>query len=137
MQMRRLTWVRSRQKGVFHYIKANPLYENRFIPPRWNLTSAQVRSYLGGIIFPRVNSFCWGVPPRQDYSYSLDSVCFYNYYVKKCNSSSKIWNKNKKISKQWKQLNFLKIVKQVNWDEKYLTQAGYFSHVNAEWKVSH
>ena len=33
-------------------------------------------------IFLRVNSFCQDVPPRQDCSFSLDSVCFYNYYVK-------------------------------------------------------
>ena len=26
---------------------------------------------------------------------------------------------------------------QANWDEKHLTQVGYFSHVNAGWKVCH
>ena len=26
---------------------------------------------------------------------------------------------------------------QAKWDEKYLTQVGYFSLVNAEWKVSY
>ena len=26
---------------------------------------------------------------------------------------------------------------QANWDENYLIQVGYFSHVNAEWKVPH
>ena len=26
---------------------------------------------------------------------------------------------------------------QDNWDEQYLTQVEYFSHVNAEWKVPH
>ena len=35
-----------------------------------------------GTIFLRVNSFCQDVPPRHDCSFSLDSVCFYNYYVK-------------------------------------------------------
>ena len=89
-QVRRLTWVRSRQNGVFHFVKANRLYENGFIPPSWDLTSTQVRSHLGGMIFLHVNSFCQAVPPRQDCSFSLDSVCFYNYYVKKCNSSYKI-----------------------------------------------
>ena len=89
-QVRRLTWVRSQQNGVFHFVKANRLYENGFIPPSWDLTSTQVRSHLGGMIFLHVNSFCQAVPPRQDCSFSLDSVCFYNYYVKKCNSSYKI-----------------------------------------------
>ena len=27
--------------------------------------------------------------------------------------------------------------RQVNWDETYLFQAGYFSHVNAGWKLFH
>ena len=88
--MRRLTWVRFRQNGVFHYLKANPFYENRFVLPRWGLTLTQVRSHLGGMVFLHVNSFCRGVAPKQDFSFSLDSVCFYDYYVKKCNSSSKI-----------------------------------------------
>ena len=26
---------------------------------------------------------------------------------------------------------------QVNWDEKYLTQVGFFSHVNPGWNASH
>ena len=32
---------------------------------------------------------------------------------------------------------YLQIGMQADWDEKYLTQVGYFSHVNAEWKVRH
>ena len=86
-QVKRLTLVRSRQNGVFHFVKANRLYENGFIPPSWDLTSTQVRSHLGGMIFFHVNSFCQAVPPRQDCSFSLDSACFYIYYVTKCNSS--------------------------------------------------
>ena len=43
---------------------------------------AQTVSMLGGIIFLHVNSFCRAVPPRQDCSFSLDSACFYNHYVK-------------------------------------------------------
>ena len=30
-----------------------------------------------------------------------------------------------------KDQNYLKIVMQANWEEKYLTQLGYFSNVNA------
>ena len=74
---------------IFHFVKANRLYENGFIPPSWDFTSTQVRSHLGGMIFLHVNSFCQAVPPRQDCSFSLDSACFYIYYVKKCNSS--VW----------------------------------------------
>ena len=44
----------------------------------------KVRPHLGGIIFLQA------VPPRQDCLFNLDSVCFYNYYLKKCNSSYKI-----------------------------------------------
>ena len=108
----------------------------------------QVRSHLGGMIFLHVNSFCRTVPPKQDCSFSLDSACFCDYYVKKCNSFYEIsqcgclsviryWNKNKHMSKQWNWHNFLKIVMQANWDEKHLTQVGYFSDVNVGWKVSH
>ena len=49
-----------------------------------------VRSLLGGMNFLHVNNFCQAVPHRQDCSFSLDSVCFCIYYVKKCNSSYKI-----------------------------------------------
>ena len=89
-QVRHLTWVRSRQNGQFHFVKVNRLYENGFIPPRWDLTLTRVRSHLGGMIFLLVSSFCQADPPRQDCSLSLDSVCFYIYYLKKCNSSYKI-----------------------------------------------
>ena len=77
----------SRQNGVFHFVKANRLYENGFIPLRWDLTSTQVRSNLDGMIFLHINSICQTVPPRQGCSFSLDLVCLYIYYVKKCNSS--------------------------------------------------
>ena len=49
--VRCFTWVRFRQNGVFHFVETNRLYENALIPPRWDLTSTQVRSPLGGIIF--------------------------------------------------------------------------------------
>ena len=81
--VRRLTWVRSRQNGVFHFVTTNRLNENGFIPPRWDLTSSQVRSHLEGMILLHVNIFWRAVPPRQDCSFSLDSVCFYNYCVKR------------------------------------------------------
>ena len=77
-QVRRFTWVTSRQNGVFHFVKTNLLYENAFIPPRWDLTSMQVRSHLSGMIFLHVNRLCRAVPPTQDCSFSLDLVCFYN-----------------------------------------------------------
>ena len=32
---------------------------------------------------------------------------------------------------------YLKIGMQANWNEKYLTQVGNLSHVNAGWKVPH
>ena len=89
-QMGRLNWVRFQQNDVFHYVKVNPLYENGLVPSKWDLTLTKVWSHLGGIIFLHVNSFCRGVPRKQDCSFSLDSVCFCDYYVKKCNSSSKI-----------------------------------------------
>ena len=46
--------------------------------------------HLGEMIFLHVNGFCWAISPRQDCSFSLDAVCFYNYYVSKCNSSYKV-----------------------------------------------
>ena len=52
---RRLIWVRSRRNGVF-----NKSFICEWIHP------TQVRSHI--------NSFCWTVPPRQDFSFSLDSV---------------------------------------------------------------
>ena len=64
-QVRRLTWLRYRQNGVFHFVKTNRLYENGFIPPRWDFTPRQVRFHLGGMVFLHVNSFCWAVPLRQ------------------------------------------------------------------------
>ena len=33
--------------------------------------------------------------------------------------------------------NYLKIGMQANWDETYLTQVGYFFHVNVWWKIPH
>ena len=65
--------------------ETNCLLENGFIPPKWCLTSSQVGSHLGGIIFFHVSSFCGTVLPRPDCSFSLESVCFNNYFVKKCN----------------------------------------------------
>ena len=84
-QMRCFAWLRTWQNGVFHFEKTNCLCENEFIPPRSALTSTQVRSQLGGMIFLHINSFCRVVPHRQNCSFSLDSLYFYNYYVKKCN----------------------------------------------------
>ena len=75
-QVRRLTWVRSQQNGVFHFVKANHLYENGFIPPSWDLTSTQLRSHLVGMNFLHLNSFYQTVPPWQDCSFSLDLACF-------------------------------------------------------------
>ena len=78
---------------------------------------------------------------------SLALVCFYDYTKKKCNSSDKVKecrsvfviqnrNKEKNWNKQRKQHKYSEIGMQANWDEKYLTQVGYFSHINLEWKVS-
>ena len=36
-QVRRLTWVRSWQNGIFRFVKTNRLYENWFFPLRWDL----------------------------------------------------------------------------------------------------
>ena len=80
--VRCLTWVRSRQNGIFHFVKTNHLYENGLISPRYDLTLAQVRSHLCGMVFLHANSFCWAVTPRQDCSFSFDSVYVCNYYVK-------------------------------------------------------
>ena len=88
--LRRLTWVRSQHNGVFYFVKTNRLYENGFSPPRWDLTSTQVRSHLGGMIFLHVNSLYRTAEPRQDFIFGLASVYFYNYFMKKCNSSYKI-----------------------------------------------
>ena len=41
------------------------------------------------MLFLHVNSFWQSVPPRHC-SFSLDSACFYIYYLKNCNSSFKI-----------------------------------------------
>ena len=90
IQVRCLTWWGLGRMVYFTFSKTNRLYENGLISPRWDLTSKQVKSHLGGMIFVHVNSFCRAFPPRQDCSVSLDSVCFCNYYVKKCNSSDKI-----------------------------------------------
>ena len=63
--------------------ETNRLLENRFIPPKWGLPSSQVRSHLGGIFFFHVSSGT--VLPRPDCSFSLEWVCFNNYFGKKCN----------------------------------------------------
>ena len=63
--------------------ETNRLLENGFIPPKWGLPSSQVRSHLGGIFFFHVSSGI--VLPRPDCSFSLESVCFNNYFGKKCN----------------------------------------------------
>ena len=55
--VRCLTWVRSRQNGIFHFVKTNHLYENGLISPRYDLTLAQVRSHLCGMVFLHVISF--------------------------------------------------------------------------------
>ena len=68
-QVRYFTWVRPQQNGVFHFVKTNRLYENAFIPPRWDLNSTQVTPHLGGMIFLHVYSFCRAVPPRQNCSF--------------------------------------------------------------------
>ena len=65
--------------------ETNCLLDNGFILPKWGLTSSQVRSHLGRMIFFHVSSFYGTVLPRPDCSFSLDSVCFINYFVKKCN----------------------------------------------------
>ena len=78
-QVRSFNWVRSRQNGIFRFVKTNGLCKNAFIPPKWDLTSTQVISHLGGMIFLHVNRFCRTVPPRRDCSFSLDAVCFYSY----------------------------------------------------------
>ena len=78
-QVRSFNWVRSGQNGVFRFAKTNRLSENAFIPPKWDPTSTQVISHLGGMIFLHVNRFCRTVPPRRDCSFSLDAVCFYSY----------------------------------------------------------
>ena len=57
------------------------LLENGFIPPKWGLTSSQVRSHLVGMIFFHVSCFCGIVLPRPDCSFSLESVCFNNSFV--------------------------------------------------------
>ena len=49
-------------------------------------------------------------------------------------SNSKL--KKKKKKKVTNESNYLKIGIQANWDEKYLTQVGYFAHANAGWNVS-
>ena len=63
--------------------ETNRLLENRFIPPKWGLPSSQVRSHLGGKFFFHVSSGT--VLPRPDCSFSLESVCFNNYFGKKWN----------------------------------------------------
>ena len=52
-------------------------------------------------------------------------------------SNSKLKKKNKNNNKKvTNESNYLKIGIQANWDEKYLTQVGYFAHANAGWNVS-
>ena len=85
-----LLWVRSQQNGEFHVIKTNRLCENEVISPRWDLTSRQVKSQWGGVIFLHVNSFSRAVLPRQNYYLlSLAAACFY-YFVEKRNWSYRI-----------------------------------------------
>ena len=48
-------------------------------------------------------------------------------------SNSKLKKKKQKVTNE---SNYLKIGIQANWDEKYLTQVGYFAHANAGWNVS-
>ena len=73
-------WVRSQQNGEFHVIKTNRLCENEVISPRWDLTSRQVRSHWGGMIYLHVNGFSRAVLPRQNYYLLITQVIFWNYY---------------------------------------------------------
>ena len=75
-QVRRLSWVSFWQNGVIRFVKTNRLYENGFNPLRWDLTSTQLRSHLGGMFFLYVKIFGWAVPTRQDCSFSLGLVFF-------------------------------------------------------------
>ena len=47
-----------------HLREINCLLQNGFIPPKWGLTSSQVRPHLGGMIFFHESSFCGTVLPR-------------------------------------------------------------------------
>ena len=89
-QVRRLTWVRSQQNGVFYFVNTNRLCENGFIPFRRDLTSTQARSHLGWMIFLQVIRFCKAFLSTQYCSFSLDLVCFYNYHAKKWKSYYKL-----------------------------------------------
>ena len=69
------------EKSSHQVGETNCLLENGFIPLKWGPTSSQVRSHLGGTIFFHVSSFCGTVLPRPDCSFSLESVCFNNFFV--------------------------------------------------------
>ena len=141
--------VRSEENGEIDLIKKDRLYENEFISTRWDLTSAQVRSLLGGMISVRVNSFSWAVPSRQDcflvYPRYVFIIILWKSTIRLTDLSSvpainnsKLKKKNKKkTNEQWKQYLYLKISMQSNRAEKYLTYVVRFSHVNVGWKVCH
>ena len=76
-----LTRVRSQQNGEFHNTKTNRIYENSSHPGeislRWN-------------DFSQCKQFFPPCPTHAGLLFSLSSVCFYNCFLKKYNSSYRI-----------------------------------------------
>ena len=100
-QARRHARVRSREIGTLHIVKTNPLHENEFIPPRWDLSPTQV-------IFPHANSPRRAVQSRQDCPCSLGSARSYDQYMKNAIHLIKLSsvfisnsNQKRKLGKQW------------------------------------
>ena len=61
------SWARFWYNGVFHLVQTNHLHENRFTPPRWDLTSTLIRSHLGAAYMQ------WHISPRWDVSAEWDT----------------------------------------------------------------
>ena len=67
-QVRRFTWVRTRQNPKSHSIlKVTRLHESGFVLPRRDITWMYVSSHVGGMIFSHLNRFWAFVLPRRLY----------------------------------------------------------------------
>ena len=123
--------VRSQENGEIDLIKKDRLYENEFISTRWDLTSAQVRSLLGGMISLRVNSFSWAVPSRQDcflvYPRYVFIIILWKSTIRLTELSSVPAINNSKLKKK----------KKIKWTMKTIFVLKNKHAVEQGWKVSH
>ena len=107
--MKHYTLVRSQQNGVFHFVKANRLYENGFIPPV-NVNAGEISLKWDNF------SPCKQFLPNAIHLIKFSSMNVYYYF---------------EIEKQRKKYKHLKNRDmQANWMKSISLSRGYFSDVN-------